>query len=426
MKSVKLKAGALQMTLFVIVVIALLLGAFVLLTHLNKLVSVKTDFAIETVNNANKGINYSLYNETQYNKPILMDLADESFKSVTVRQDAWGMFQRVSSKSKIKTFEFSKTALIGVVRHKTHKTALYLENTNKPLVVVGTTRIEGDAYVSDKGIRPGNISGQSYYGTALLNGVMKLSSQQLPPLNKNILNTIKAYQDDVDAYSNDQFFSLDTTNSYSNSFFDPVKIAYSTNAIILDYKKISGHVIIKSEISINVSSTSNLKDIILIAPKIIIDDTVKSNFQAIATNSISVGENVQLSYPSALVLNPKSRSNLNEENSSSSTNQIIINEGAVVKGCVVSLGQKISNNYNTHIHIKETSKVYGELYCKGKLELEGTVYGSVYTSIFVAHQNGSVYQNHIYNGKILANDLIDQYAGLSFNNGNKQIMQWLY
>jgi len=424
MRPITLKAGALQMTLFVIVVIALLLGAFVLLTHLNKLVAVKTDFAMETVNNANKGIDYSLYNETQYDKPILMDLEDESFKSVTVRQDTWGAFQRISSYSKIKTFEFNKIALIGDGMPKTNRTALYLENTNKPLVVVGTTRIEGDAYLSDKGIRPGNISGQSYYGTALLYGDMKLSSQQLPQLDKDILNTIKTYQDDMDGYSNDQFFSLDTMRSYSNSFFDPVRIAYSTNAIILDYKALNGHVIVKSETSINVTTTSHLKDIILIAPKIIIDDDAKSNFQAIATDSIIVGENVQLSYPSALVLSPKKQSDSNEENTN--TNQIIINKNSTLKGIVLSLGRKKLNNYNAQIQIKETANIHGELYCKGNVELEGTVYGSVYSSGFVAHQNGSVYQNHIYNGKILANDLTNQYVGLVFNNGNKQIMQWLY
>lgn len=425
MKALKLKAGALQMTLFVIVVIALLLGAFLLLTHLNKLVSTKTDFAIETVDNADKGIQYSLHHDLPYNQPFQVDLDDGTFKNLEVEKTIWGVFQRVNSSSKIKSFEFNKVALIGDALPKTDRTALYLENTNKPLVVVGNTKIKGDAYVSEKGIRPGNISGQSYYGDQLLYGNMKLSRSDLPKIDSHIVSNIKISTQQIADYSNYQFMDLDTTQSYSNSFFNPMNIAYSNKAIQLDNKKLSGHIIIKSDTEINVTSASTLKDIILIAPKISIEDHVKGNFQAIATDSIIVGENVTLTYPSALVLSPKNKS---VENNKTSINQssISIGRGSVIKGVVVNLANKTKNDFSAQIHIHETAGIYGEVYCTGNVELEGTVYGTIYTSGFVAHQNGSVYQNHIYNGNILANELSENYAGLILESDTKQIMQWLY
>jgi len=425
MKGKKLKAGALQMTLFVIVVIALILGAFVLLTHLNKLLSIKTDFAIETIQNANRGVQYSLRHDIPYDSPFQVEMDDETFKSLNIKKEAWGVFQRVTSQSNIKTFAFNRTALIGDAIPKTKRTALYLENTNKPLVVVGNTRIEGDAYVSKKGIRPGNISGQSYYGDQLLYGNMRLSKPALPEIDKQIVNHIKKSVKQIYDYDDNQFIDLDTISVFANSFLKPLKVAYRREAITLDHKKLSGHITIKSETSIHVKATSKLKNIILIAPKIYLENDVKGNFQAIATDSIVVGEQVRLSYPSALILSPKAKSVEHGKNDIDKSS-ITIGKGSIIKGVVMSLISKTKNDFNAHIQINEAASIYGEVYCTGNIELESTVYGTVYTSGFTAHQNGSVYQNHIYNGKILVNDLSEDYVGLIIENNNKQIMQWLY
>ena len=53
------------------------------------------------------------------------------------------------------------------------------------------------------------------------------------------------------------------------------------------------------------------------------------------------------------------------------------------------------------------STVVGEIYCDKNFELSGTVKGSVLTKGFIANQFGSVYKNHIYNGKIIAGDFLE-------------------
>ena len=52
---IKLKAGALQLTLFIAIIIAVLLTSFILLVHTHKKFNIQSDLIIETLKNADKG-----------------------------------------------------------------------------------------------------------------------------------------------------------------------------------------------------------------------------------------------------------------------------------------------------------------------------------------------------------------------------------
>ena len=143
----KLKAGALQLTIFIVVMIALLLAAFLVLVHTQKQFNLQTDFVLETVNNADRGIEYALVNNVELNDSTLVNLEDEDYKALHIQRDFWGLFEKVKSTSKIKSYQFQKVALIGAKQAKENRTALYLEDNNKPLVVVGNTNIKGVAYL---------------------------------------------------------------------------------------------------------------------------------------------------------------------------------------------------------------------------------------------------------------------------------------
>jgi hypothetical protein len=70
--------------------------------------------------------------------------------------------------------------------------------------------------------------------------------------------------------------------------------------------------------------------------------------------------------------------------------------------------------------------IKGEVYCNTNIELKGTVFGTVYTSNFIAKQSGSVYQNHLYNATIVVDSLSQKYVGLPFSNSKKGVLKWLY
>lgn len=86
----KTKAGALQFTMFIVVVIALLLAAFMILINTHKKFNIQTDFVLETVDNVNKGIDYLLQNDLKFNDTVAVKLQDEDYKKLKVYHDYWG------------------------------------------------------------------------------------------------------------------------------------------------------------------------------------------------------------------------------------------------------------------------------------------------------------------------------------------------
>ena len=422
MKAQKVKAGALQLTMFIVVVIALLLAAFIILINTHKRFDMQTDFVLETIDNANKGIGYALQNDIRLNDTTPIDLKDEDYKTLKVYRSYWGLFENVMASSNIKSNHFKRMAFIGVVQLSNDRTALYVEDQNKPLVVVGNTKIQGLAYLPKQGVRTGNISGHSYYGSQLIYGSTKTGGE-LPEISKETLKNIKAIKNKIDGINPNQFLDLSKTKHHQNSFYNPLQVVYSNTDMTLSNVSLTGHILIQSKTKIVVDPSSNLRDVILMAPKIEIKNNSKGTFQAIASKEITIGENCSLNYPSALVLNEDKTEVQNVSNNNESPFIKVI-KGSNIRGVIAYIGD--TKNYKAQVFIDEGVKVTGEIYCNQNLELLGTVYGSVFTSNFVANQSGSSYQNHIYNGTISIDKLPQEYVGLTFEDSKKGVMKWLY
>lgn len=293
-------------------------------------------------------------------------------------------------------------------------------------MLVGNTRIEGVAYLPSQGVKPGTISGQSYSGSKLIYGQTKASSN-LPKVLTEAIDQLKSVEKGFLNIENNQFLNIEVGKQYSNSFLKPVQVIFSNNDIALNEITLIGHILIQSKSKIVVDASSKLKDVVLIAPEIEVRNNFIGSFQAIASKQINVGKSVQLQYPSALVLHEKHEVQQEQTtNQLTNRNRIIIDDNSTVIGLVLYLGQEKTNNYKTQIEVKEKATLIGELYCNQNTELKGTVYGTVYSNNFIANQFGSIYQNHIYNGKINSNKLPQEYVGLPFNNSKKEVLKWLY
>ena len=88
----KLKSGALQLTLFISIIIAVLLMGFVLLVHSHKRFQVQTDFILETTQNAQKGIEHALLHSIRLKDTVAIPLEEPSFKTLEIHRDFWGYF----------------------------------------------------------------------------------------------------------------------------------------------------------------------------------------------------------------------------------------------------------------------------------------------------------------------------------------------
>jgi len=420
----RIKSGALQFTIFIGVVIAIILSGLLLLYYTHNFFIQQNNFAIANIGLANNAM------ETLCSKNInVSDTLPVNLQSTDVGQNAkriishWGIYEKafvvVNHRKKI----YTKSALIGSCQGKQKRPALYLQETYNPLAVVGKTHIEGTAYLPNQGITTGYILGDGYFNSQLLYGQKLVSSQKLPKLKYDYKKVLGFYLNKYAPKKALDYIEFFARKKIINSFNKPVKGFFSNDVIVLDNIKLYGNIIIRSSSKIIVKKNALLNDIIIAAPEIIIEDDVKGNFQAFATKSIETGENCLLNYPSALVI---SRDNDNNKYQDSNTYCITINKGTSIFGTIGYLESDVKSDFKNNIFIDTNCLIKGEVYCNANFEMRGTIYGSVYTSQFLANREGTIFTNHLYNVEINNSKLYDGYGGILLYDEPKSIMKWLY
>lgn len=423
----KLKSRALQFAVFVAVVIALLLGGLMLYAYTFGYMKEQSKGVIENIQLADEGINY-LLNTLEFNSKdtLMINLTDKENQSVKVHLSQWGIFQKAVALTQFRKKKFVKTAILGSLIDAETAPTLFLQNTYNPLTVVGNTSIRGNAFLPEAGVKSGYIAGNSYYGSQLIYGTAKKSTDVLPALDADILKGIIFYLKDYKPANQEDYISIDNARKTIHSFKEKTKSVYKKEAIILENQYISGNIIIKSDTLIQIKKTAVLKDLILIAPIIEIEEETKGNFQAIASKKIVVGKNCDLRFPSALVVYQDTKEQLPTYSGNSTEIPIFIDTETSVKGSVCYYQTKEETDFSTQIKIEEQVRIKGQVYCKGNLELKGTVSGAVYTRQFVANQAGSIFVNHLYNAVIENENIPKLYGGLVFEKEPKTVLKWLY
>ncbi|EOG6915219.1 hypothetical protein ACLH3W_000411 [Flavobacterium psychrophilum] len=422
----KLKSGALQFTIFISVLIALLLSGLLLYAYTFGYFKEQSKATIENIQLSDTGINYLLKQSEISSDTISLDLLKKENQTIQVHVSPWGIFEKAFVKTQHRKKIFTKTAFIGTLFDAEESPTLYLQETYNPLTLVGNTKIKGKVFLPSQGVKPGYIAGQSYYGSQLIYGKIEKSGVNLPKLNKGNLEQLLVYIKSYKPANQTDFISLESNKKVLNSFKQKTKNIYSPEPITLENVDVSGNIIIKSETLIRIKKTALLKEVLLIAPIIEIEEGTSGTFQAIASKKINVGKDCKLYYPSALVLCEDNK-DLNATPENRTDNQIFIDANTQINGCVCYFQTKtFTSDFNTQIVTEEKSRIKGQVYCEGSFELKGTVSGSVYTRQFIANQAGSVFVNHIYNGIIENTTISKLFGGILLENQPKTIVKWLY
>ena len=405
----RIKSSALQMVLVVSVIIVILLLSFISLLFFQKIISEKHHNYSESVYANQQAFEYAKITQIPYGKTDSIRLFSNRASTTFVKK-RWGAFELIAIETINNKEQFRQIALLG--GQSPSKKAIYLKDNNQQLILVGNTTIKGDAQLPRFGVNSGNISGVSYQNKKFIYGNTEQSEAQLPFVinRKEMLSFLKTYAEDtVD------FFDLKESISMNNSFQNKTFVHQNNGVVDLVNANLVGNIIVASDTLIRVTASANLHDVVLVAPRIEILEGVKGNFQAIANERIIVKSNVQLDYPSSLIV-------FNDE----ATGKIRISKETTVKGVVGYFSDLESTNYEAHVLLEAKASVHGSVYCQGNMELKGEVIGSVYTNSFVVHEFGGIYINHIFNGHINSEKLPKQFAGFSYAHSLKNIAKWLY
>ncbi|MEM1003021.1 MAG: hypothetical protein AAGH46_10275 [Bacteroidota bacterium] len=412
----RLKAGSLQLVIYVVVIISLLLFMLILLIHTQSIFKIKVDQQIASLQVSQQAL-------LKFIKASKKEVDTTEFemdgKTVKLWSSYWGSYQLSSSEVKWKSQTIERHALTGMQMNHKDSVALYLKDNNRPLALVGGTFIKGNAYLPNRGVKSGSIAGHSYYRQQFIYGNLE-PIHSFPSIDKNLRNYLYGLLE-VNGRSSDNydFESYNSRKDYINSFKEQSLVLGSEEPIYLEDNKYIGNLIIVSAKEIVIEASATIEDILLVAPKVTVTNGFNGSFQALASHAIDIDEDVTLKYPSALIM---CKQGLKKTDDSQG---IMIKDHSLVQGNVLFLSSG-TTNYEAQIKIWSNAAVDGLVYCEENLELRGTINGLVVTNYFIIKENGSVYQNHLFNARITPKSLDEHFVGLDLNLDRREVAKWLY
>lgn len=418
----KIKAGALQFVLFIGTIIVLLLFAFILINQSHSLFDKQTDLMVGLVQASDNALIESFSTILQEDNSVdLTANPDLGIRSKVV-MEYWGLLEKRNSISKKGKLQFEKSAFVGY--RNPDIPALYLRDDNRPMVIVGDAKISGDAYLPERGIKIGNIQGYGYARSQLVYGNIRQSEAQLPELCSKVDQQLKLIAGSMYRPKGNSV-NLKQGLLIKNSFKEETIVVQGSNYLDLDRVTLIGNVVVWAMDKIHVRATTQLRDVILAAPKIEIEQGTRGTFQAIASERIVVGKGCQLEYPTLLAVHEKNGS---DQTINTQRDPVIaIESGSSIAGAIIYSNKGKSKGLPKYIGIDREATITGEVYCDQALELKGSIYGSVTTGSFISFENGNTYLNHLFNGTINSELLPNEYCGLVYDcetaNG---IAKWLY
>lgn len=394
----KVKGSALQFAILISVLIFISLGAFLLLTYSYSTLNDRTANLLKNIYDAEEII--VTYSEGKKNR----NEKDQRFE-----KSYWGSFEKVHSKTGKGVNSFSRAALIGSeIAEKLP--VLYLEDQNMPLVVAGNTIIKGDAYIPDEFVKPGSVSGEYFQGSTLVNGRLYKSEKKLPKLEETWLKYVDSIFT-IKSLTREKLERREIQNSFLN---ENKSFGYRNEIIDL---VIRGNVIIFCPYPVVIKKLASIDQALIIAPKISVEEDFNGSLHAI-TSYFESGKNCHFEYPSSVTT-------LSEDDNKN-TEDIIIGEGTMFEGNIISLDRGLGNNNLVDVKIEENSQITGFVYCQGSLEFYGEIEGSLYSENVITSEKGSKYLNHLFNCKITNENLPNAFGGPLLKDSNKTIASWLY
>lgn len=335
------------------------------------------------------GLVYSLIHFNELNSDIIntINLYQDESSNVQVLKEKWGGYSLLSIKSSWNNILVGKNCFIGVKLFENEELlGLYLADRSKYLAISGQTRITGNAYLPQQGIRSVVIDGNTFKGNTLIYGKQLQSNKNLQGLSKDFMKDIAQLQE-YTAQPEDSIMypsELGNRNKIIQSFENKTIVINSEKIIELDNIELKGRIIIRSDVGIKVSSNANISDAILVAPKIILKENLKGNMQLVVSDTLLIEENVNMKYPSGIYL-------ISEYNS---TPLCYIDKSSRIAGSVV-LKSTMEESGEPLLEINNDVIIYGLVYCDGKVKHVGSIIGSLYCKRFTMQTSKGIYENHL-------------------------------
>ncbi len=412
-----IKAGALTYSIFVMVVAGILCLLMISMAFMNRSFFIHVDIRDVVKDNAYSGIamGTALSGDQDYDK--WLELYNEGGDSTHVKRRIWGAYRVISSIAKTKGESYSKCAIMGYDNEILQKTALWLSDNNRPLKLAGDALLKGSCFLPEKGVDRAYVEGANYKREKLVYGSSERSKEHIPTPEK----VIKEYWLE---YLMGRFQATDSVITLeelppklTHSFHKKTIVATSSGLVKLDGYELKGNIVIYSRTEIQSSALTILDGPILIAPKVKFGDHFRGKVHAIATDTVLIGEDARLAYPSSLIMLSRNQR----------LPYCLIAKKANVSGAFLLFSEGIARSNKLSLEVRKEGVIRGLVYCEDNFELGGLVEGSVICNRFLLATPSGIYENHILNGKINRSGLPHEFASFRFKDmeNKAKIIAWV-
>lgn len=292
----------------------------------------------------------------------------------------WGLLNTMTVTTSNKKDSISQTFLVGEKVHK-NSPALYVRNNDEDFKISGSTVINGDIYVSDRGIKKISIEGNRTHNNPHHNGRIHVSDKHF---SKFLTEEHPVLPKSYKYFSVEEIKDGKLVNSFQS---ETLLMEVST---IIENVNIKGNVFIFSKDTLEIASDAVLNDVIIKAPKIVISEGFEGAVQIIAEKEIIVKSNTNFLFPSVIMVN----------SSEDGENIIFIDNNVTINGILCINGNGLKDESKNKVVFSKNSLLTGSVYCNGSFSMYGEVRGSVYASSVEHSSETTHYKNLLFDIRI--------------------------
>lgn len=340
----------------------------------------------------------------EISEPGTYQLYHPSGDTSRIQLKPWGML----NSTVVKTFNKGKTIHREALTMQQTDAAfpcLYMPDSKRKIALAGETRLEGKVYASERSLMRANIRNKPLKSEKLVYGKLYKSERHLPPLNKTVRDF--AVRDLLKGSATIETLPEDSAFSFGNK----TTVFKSARPIEVS-SRLKGNIVIQSFDQIFIRSNAKLEYVILLAPKVVFEKGFKGKVQVIASEQILCEEEVQLDYPSSLMLY--------EEKPGGDQSKIVLMKNARVLGGVLLVSKALDFRNPILLEAMEAT-IGGLVYNQGDTEIRGEIIGSLYTNKLIAHVSGGVFGGHLIDAVISTKQLPESFVMPNWLQGAEKV-----
>ncbi len=380
-----IKAGSLLYAVYVCLLISVMSAALVFIFNYNLQLATRQTVQSDLIDLCGSCMEYYLADARHFADlyPEHIDPFDNGLRC-RFTKNKWGLFTSLTVTAYFKKDTINKSTFVGP-RKSDKELALVLCDWDEPLKVSGTTVINGSMQLPRSGYKKVNLLGNSQLNKPVILGSIGSSKQALPKLE------VEGYTR-VPEGKGTTLSKIDRKAAVFNDFNTDPLIIKLQKGEQLDRLSLKGNIIIEATDTLYINNTTRLTDVIVYAPKIVLMKNFKGGAQFFAEYEIEVEEAVVLEYPTALAI--MANNNILKDK------KITIAKNSKIYGSIVLDAATFDEKEANTVVIEEDASILGTVYCNGKLQLSGSVTGTVYAHKLSLETKSGTYANTLLNAKI--------------------------